>query len=71
MRDIRIRNKGDHLGIQLVGGNKVGIFISSIMEDSPAEYGGVMVGDLIVKVLKYLKRSMKKTLKKLLEKRLL
>uniref|UniRef100_A0A4W4FIL7 Tight junction protein 2a (zona occludens 2) n=1 Tax=Electrophorus electricus TaxID=8005 RepID=A0A4W4FIL7_ELEEL len=42
--------KGDSVGLQLAGGNDVGIFIASVQEDSPAEVEGLRTGDQIMKV---------------------
>uniref|UniRef100_A0A674P7G9 Tight junction protein 2b (zona occludens 2) n=1 Tax=Takifugu rubripes TaxID=31033 RepID=A0A674P7G9_TAKRU len=42
--------KGDSVGLRLAGGNDVGIFIASVQEGSPAEEGGLRVGDQILKV---------------------
>lgn len=42
--------KGDSVGLRLAGGNDVGIFIASVQEGSPAEEGGLNVGDQILKV---------------------
>lgn len=42
--------KGDSVGLRLAGGNDVGIFIASVQEGSPAEEGGLHVGDQILKV---------------------
>lgn len=42
--------KGDSVGLRLAGGNDVGIFIASVQEGSPAEDGGLRVGDQILKV---------------------
>lgn len=43
--------KGDSVGLRLAGGNDVGIFIASVQEGSPAEEGGLHVGDQILKVI--------------------
>lgn len=49
-RCIKISNRGSQLGIQLIGGNKYGIFISSMLENSPAFMSGLKIGDQIVSV---------------------
>ena len=38
------------IGIRLSGGNKVGIFISDVQFNSPAERAGLRVADKIIKV---------------------
>ncbi|KAI7797996.1 putative tight junction protein ZO-2-like, partial [Triplophysa rosa] len=42
--------KGESVGLRLVGGNDVGIFIAGVQEGSPAEEEGLRVGDQIMKV---------------------
>ncbi|KII62255.1 Tight junction protein ZO-1 [Thelohanellus kitauei] len=49
-RHIKIRNCGTHLGLQLIGGNKYGIFVSSLMSSSPAANSGLRIGDQILSV---------------------
>lgn len=48
--------KGDSVGLRLAGGNDVGIFIASVQEGSPAEEGGLHVGDQILKVRQRVRR---------------
>lgn len=40
--------KSSNLGISLVGGNAVGIFIHSVAQDSPADVAGLRMGDQIL-----------------------
>ncbi|KAF1744665.1 hypothetical protein MXB_4171 [Myxobolus squamalis] len=49
-RTVKIINSGEHLGVQLIGGNKSGIFISALMDNSPAALSGLRIGDQIVMV---------------------
>ncbi|XP_062870511.1 tight junction protein ZO-2a [Trichomycterus rosablanca] len=42
--------KGESVGLRLAGGNDVGIFITNVQEDSPAEVEGLRTGDQIMKV---------------------
>lgn len=44
------RRAGSSLGIQVVGGNAVGIFANAIKEGSPAQVAGLRVGDQIIYV---------------------
>ncbi|KAF0992064.1 hypothetical protein HZS_3877, partial [Henneguya salminicola] len=47
-RAIKIMNVGEHMGVQLIGGNKSGIFVSAVMENSPADLAGLRIGDQII-----------------------
>ncbi|XP_062888680.1 tight junction protein ZO-3-like isoform X1 [Mobula hypostoma] len=42
--------KDANVGLQLAGGNDVGIFVSRVLEDSPAAKQGIQIGDQILKV---------------------
>ncbi|XP_059847518.1 tight junction protein ZO-3-like isoform X1 [Hypanus sabinus] len=42
--------KDANVGLQLAGGNDVGIFVSRVLEDSPAAKQGIQTGDQILKV---------------------
>ena len=42
--------KAKSVGLRLVGGNDVGIFVSSVQEGSPADSQGVREGDQILQV---------------------
>ena len=42
--------KGTSVGLRLIGGNEVGIYVTAIQPNSPAEHSGVRVGDRIVQV---------------------
>ncbi|XP_067824256.1 tight junction protein ZO-3-like isoform X2 [Heptranchias perlo] len=42
--------KDANVGLQLAGGNDVGIFVSRVLEDSPAAKQGIQKGDQILKV---------------------
>lgn len=41
---------GGSVGIRVVGGNEVGIFVSAVAGDSPAARHGVCPGDRIIEV---------------------
>jgi tight junction protein 1 len=38
------------VGVRVIGGNEVGIFVSAVLEDSPAAKKGIDVGDKILSV---------------------
>ena len=40
-------NKGGSVGIKLIGGNEVGIYVAGIKPGSPAESSGVAIADRI------------------------
>lgn len=42
--------KARSVGLQLAGGNDVGIFVSSVQEGSPADSQGIKEGDQILQV---------------------
>ena len=42
--------KGSSVGLRLIGGNEVGIYVTAIQPNSPAENSGVRVADRIVEV---------------------
>ncbi|XP_051975178.1 tight junction protein ZO-1-like isoform X6 [Xyrauchen texanus] len=42
--------KGESVGLRLVGGNDVGIFVAGVLEDSPAAKEGLEEGDQILRV---------------------
>ena len=46
----RAANKGEGLGIQVAGGNAVGIFVAALKDGSPAQVAGLRVGDQILTV---------------------
>ena len=41
---------GSSLGIQVAGGNAVGIFANAIKDGSPAQVAGLRVGDQVLSV---------------------
>ena len=45
--------KGRALGIRVIGGNQVGIFVSAVQDDSPAAMHGIRVGDKLLAVNSY------------------
>ncbi|KAH7728368.1 PDZ domain protein [Aphelenchoides avenae] len=45
IRTIRFQKQGGSLGIRVIGGNQVGIFVSAVQESSPAAQHGLYVGD--------------------------
>ncbi|KAK0425013.1 hypothetical protein QR680_008982 [Steinernema hermaphroditum] len=49
VRVVRFRKMGS-LGIRVIGGNQVGIFVSAVQEESPAALHGIRVGDRILSV---------------------
>ncbi|VDO46729.1 unnamed protein product [Haemonchus placei] len=46
----KVRSVGGSVGIRVIGGNEVGIFVSAVAADSPAALHGVCCGDRIVEV---------------------
>lgn len=51
IRTVRINKTEDEpLGFRICGGNKIGIFVSGVTKESPAEIAGLQVGDKIVQV---------------------
>lgn len=46
---IRILTSGS-LGVRVIGGNQVGIFVSAVQEDSPAAIHSIRSGDRIISV---------------------
>lgn len=50
MRTIRFRKVGGSLGVRVIGGNHVGIFVSAVQEGSPAALNGIKPGDQILVV---------------------
>ncbi|TKR93669.1 hypothetical protein L596_008082 [Steinernema carpocapsae] len=49
VRVVRFRKMGS-LGIRVIGGNQVGIFVSLVQEESPAALHGIRLGDRIISV---------------------
>ncbi|CAJ0944549.1 unnamed protein product, partial [Mesorhabditis belari] len=49
-RTITFRKVGGSVGIRVVGGNEVGIFVSAVAAESPAAIHGVCCGDKIIEV---------------------
>uniref|UniRef100_A0AC35TZI5 Tight junction protein ZO-1 n=1 Tax=Rhabditophanes sp. KR3021 TaxID=114890 RepID=A0AC35TZI5_9BILA len=49
-RMVVFRKAGNNLGIRVIGGNQVGVWVSAIQEGSPAAIHGMRVGDKIVNV---------------------
>lgn len=47
------------MGIRVIGGNEVGIFVSAVQSGSPAAAQNVRPGDRILKVSRYLLRTKK------------
>jgi tight junction protein 1 len=45
--------KGRALGIRVIGGNQVGIFVSAVQDDSPAAMHGIKIGDRLLAVNAY------------------
>ncbi|KAK6105611.1 PDZ domain (Also known as DHR or GLGF) family protein [Brugia pahangi] len=50
IRTIRFRKIGGSLGVRVIGGNQVGIFVSAVQEDSPAAIHSIRSGDRILSV---------------------
>ncbi|PIO77020.1 ZU5 domain protein [Teladorsagia circumcincta] len=50
VRTVNFRKVGGSVGIRVIGGNEVGIFVSAVAADSPAALHGVCCGDRIVEV---------------------
>ncbi|WKX92856.1 hypothetical protein Q1695_010692 [Nippostrongylus brasiliensis] len=50
VRTVAFRKVGGSVGIRVIGGNEVGIFVSAVAADSPAALHGVCCGDRIVEV---------------------
>ncbi|VDP02874.1 unnamed protein product [Heligmosomoides polygyrus] len=50
VRTVTFRKVGGSVGIRVIGGNEVGIFVSAVATDSPAALHGVCCGDRIVEV---------------------
>uniref|UniRef100_A0A7E4VDJ4 PDZ domain-containing protein n=1 Tax=Panagrellus redivivus TaxID=6233 RepID=A0A7E4VDJ4_PANRE len=44
---------GSSLGIRVIGGNHVGIFVSAVQDDSPAAQHGIRIGDKLLAVNNY------------------
>jgi C-terminal processing protease CtpA/Prc len=47
---VSFHRAGSSLGIQVAGGNAVGIFANAIKDGSPAQVSGLRVGDQILSV---------------------
>uniref|UniRef100_A0A915DYD1 PDZ domain-containing protein n=1 Tax=Ditylenchus dipsaci TaxID=166011 RepID=A0A915DYD1_9BILA len=45
IRQVGFKKGAGGLGIRVIGGNQVGIFVSAVQEDSPAAQNGIKVGD--------------------------
>ncbi|KAM3721963.1 Tight junction protein [Dirofilaria immitis] len=50
VRTVRFRKIGGSLGVRVIGGNQVGIFVSAVQEDSPAAIHSIKSGDRILSV---------------------
>uniref|UniRef100_A0A0R3RV22 PDZ domain-containing protein n=1 Tax=Elaeophora elaphi TaxID=1147741 RepID=A0A0R3RV22_9BILA len=50
IRTVRFRKIGGSLGVRVIGGNQVGIFVSAVQEDSPAALHSIRSGDRILSV---------------------
>uniref|UniRef100_A0A0N5A8Y0 Tight junction protein ZO-1 n=1 Tax=Syphacia muris TaxID=451379 RepID=A0A0N5A8Y0_9BILA len=50
VRTIRFRKDGGSLGVRVIGGNHVGIYVSAVQEDSPAALNTIRPGDRILSV---------------------
>uniref|UniRef100_A0A915PNM0 Tight junction protein ZO-1 n=1 Tax=Setaria digitata TaxID=48799 RepID=A0A915PNM0_9BILA len=50
VRTVRFRKIGGSLGVRVIGGNQVGIFVSAVQEDSPAAVHAIRSGDRILSV---------------------
>uniref|UniRef100_A0A1I7XGY9 PDZ domain-containing protein n=1 Tax=Heterorhabditis bacteriophora TaxID=37862 RepID=A0A1I7XGY9_HETBA len=50
LRAVTFRKVGGSVGVRVIGGNEVGIFVSAVAADSPAALHGVCCGDRIVEV---------------------
>ncbi|VDK48397.1 unnamed protein product [Anisakis simplex] len=50
VRIVSFRKVGGSLGVRVIGGNRVGIFVSAVQEDSPAAQNSVKPGERIVAV---------------------
>lgn len=48
--NIMFRKVGGSVGVRVIGGNEVGIFVSAVAADSPASLHGVSCGDRIIEV---------------------
>ncbi|KAF1769685.1 hypothetical protein GCK72_001502 [Caenorhabditis remanei] len=48
--NIMFRKVGGSVGVRVIGGNEVGIFVSAVAADSPASLHGVSCGDRILEV---------------------
>lgn len=50
-KTVRIsKSEDDSVGIKICGGNKIGIFVSDIVPDSPASNSNLAVGDRLINV---------------------
>ncbi|VDK87870.1 unnamed protein product, partial [Onchocerca ochengi] len=50
VRTVRFRKIGGSLGVRVIGGNQVGIFVSAVQKDSPAAIHSIRSGDRILSV---------------------
>ena len=50
IRQVTFRKVGGSVGVRVIGGNEVGIFVSAVAADSPAALHGVCCGDKILEV---------------------
>ncbi|PAV72803.1 hypothetical protein WR25_07192 [Diploscapter pachys] len=50
IRTVNFRKVGGSVGVRVIGGNQVGIFVSAVAGDSPAALHGVCCGDRILEV---------------------
>ncbi|CAI4226800.1 unnamed protein product [Auanema sp. JU1783] len=50
VRTVVFRKVGGSVGVRVIGGNEVGIFVSAVAADSPAAVHGVCCGDRILEV---------------------
>uniref|UniRef100_F1KS33 Tight junction protein ZO-3 n=1 Tax=Ascaris suum TaxID=6253 RepID=F1KS33_ASCSU len=50
VRVVSFRKVGGSLGVRVIGGNRVGIFVSAVQEDSPAALNSIRPGERILSV---------------------
>ncbi|CAD6184962.1 unnamed protein product [Caenorhabditis auriculariae] len=50
VRTVTFRKVGGSVGVRVIGGNEVGVFVSAVAADSPAAIHGVRCGDRILEV---------------------
>lgn len=45
--------EGGSVGVRVIGGNEIGIFVSAVQAGSPAAAKGVRTGDKILRVISF------------------